>query len=189
MGQIYLDSEEGVLPDELTRLSLVLTGPRQQVYWQNDSQAGTMDFFDLKGIVEALLGDLHVNDLVVGDLDNDGKADLLVRDGNDLLILKNQSAAEVLDASSFLTIPSTVSLFVQPGLLSDLNGDNYLDLFTQSQVYFNSSETASEAIEFQDQTALQTGNSPSFVLTDFNQDGILDNVQTWASDNDVLNTG
>lgn len=65
IGQIYLASEEGDLPDELTRLSLVMTGPRQQVYWQNDSSAEGLDFFDLKGIVEALLGDLHVADLQV----------------------------------------------------------------------------------------------------------------------------
>jgi phenylalanyl-tRNA synthetase beta chain len=65
VGQIYLDSEEGVLPDELTRLSLVLTGPCQQVHWQIDGQPGALDFFDLKGIIEALLGDLHVDGLVV----------------------------------------------------------------------------------------------------------------------------
>lgn len=65
VGQIYLASEEGVLPDELTRLSLVLTGPRQQAYWQNNSQPEALDFFDLKGIIEALLNDLHVDGLTV----------------------------------------------------------------------------------------------------------------------------
>ncbi len=65
ISQIYLASEGGVLPDELTRLSLVLTGPRQQVHWQNNGQPEHMDFFDLKGIIEALLGDLHIADLVV----------------------------------------------------------------------------------------------------------------------------
>ncbi|MEM9858609.1 MAG: FG-GAP-like repeat-containing protein [Bacteroidota bacterium] len=127
-----------------------------------------------------------VNDLVVGDLDNDGKADLLARDENNLLILRNQSMAGTIEASSFQAIPSTVSLFVQPGQLFDLNGDNYLDLMTQSRVYFNSSQTASEPIEFQDQTTLFTGNSPSFTLTDFNQDGILDNLQTSGSASTVL---
>ncbi len=65
IGQIYLASEEGNLPDELTRLSMVLTGPQQQVYWQNNSQSDTLDFFDLKGIVEALLAGLHVAGLTV----------------------------------------------------------------------------------------------------------------------------
>jgi phenylalanyl-tRNA synthetase beta chain len=65
IGQIYLASEEGNLPDELTRLSMVLTGPQQQVYWQNNSQSDALDFFDLKGIVEALLADLHVAGLTV----------------------------------------------------------------------------------------------------------------------------
>ncbi|MCB9421068.1 MAG: phenylalanine--tRNA ligase subunit beta [Ardenticatenaceae bacterium] len=63
IGKIYLASEEGDLPDELTRLSLVLTGPRLQVYWQNNGQPDGMDFFDLKGIIEALLADLHVEGL------------------------------------------------------------------------------------------------------------------------------
>ncbi len=65
IGQIYLASEEGNLPDELTRLSMVLTGPQQQVYWQNNSQSDALDFFDLKGMVEALLADLHVDGLTV----------------------------------------------------------------------------------------------------------------------------
>jgi phenylalanyl-tRNA synthetase beta chain len=65
VGQIYLASEEGVLPDELTRLSLILTGPRQQTYWQNNGQPEALDFFDLKGIIETLLNDLHVDGLTV----------------------------------------------------------------------------------------------------------------------------
>lgn len=65
VGQIYLASEEGVLPDEPTRLSLVMTGPRRQVYWQNDGQPEALDFFDLKGVIEALLADLHVAGLEV----------------------------------------------------------------------------------------------------------------------------
>jgi phenylalanyl-tRNA synthetase beta chain len=65
IGQIYLASEEGNLPDELTRLSMVLTGPQQQVYWNNNSQPDALDFFDLKGIIEALLADLHVDGLTV----------------------------------------------------------------------------------------------------------------------------
>ena len=64
IGQIYLAGEEGVLPDELTRLTLVLTGSRDYPHWQA-VEAGTLDFFDLKGVVEGLLGDLHVTGVTV----------------------------------------------------------------------------------------------------------------------------
>lgn len=65
IGKIFLASEEGILPDEFRRLSLVLTGPRQRRFWQENGQPEALDFFDLKGIVEALLDELHVEGLAV----------------------------------------------------------------------------------------------------------------------------
>jgi phenylalanyl-tRNA synthetase beta chain len=65
IGKIFLASEEGILPDELRRLSLVLTGPRQRRFWQENGQPEALDFFDLKGIVETLLDELHVEGLAV----------------------------------------------------------------------------------------------------------------------------
>lgn len=59
LGHIYLSGEEGVLPDELRRLALVLTGPRRPAHWQGDEPAH-YDFFDLKGTVEALLAALRI---------------------------------------------------------------------------------------------------------------------------------
>ena len=60
IGQIYLASEEGDLPDELSRLSLVLTGPRQHPFWGQSGDGETLDFFDLKGVIEGLLEGLHL---------------------------------------------------------------------------------------------------------------------------------
>lgn len=62
IGPIYLQSEEGVLPDELRRLSIVLTGASQPSFWAKaeESPAG-YDFFDLKGVVETLLMALHID--------------------------------------------------------------------------------------------------------------------------------
>jgi phenylalanyl-tRNA synthetase beta chain len=59
LAQIYLASEDGVLPDELRRLVVVLFGPRQQSHWENGAPAA-YDFYDLKGIVEGLLDALHI---------------------------------------------------------------------------------------------------------------------------------
>ncbi len=61
VGAVYLASEEGVLPDEPRRLAVVMTGPRQPEGWQaSDREA--MDFYDLKGVVEALLTGLHLQE-------------------------------------------------------------------------------------------------------------------------------
>lgn len=60
IGHVYLASEEGDLPDELSRLSLALTGPRQHPFWGQSGDGETLDFFDLKGVIEGLLEGLHV---------------------------------------------------------------------------------------------------------------------------------
>jgi phenylalanyl-tRNA synthetase beta chain len=61
LGQIYLGSEEGQLPDELRRLALVIMGPRRREHWKNGAPPAR-DFYDLKGIVESLLQALHVEE-------------------------------------------------------------------------------------------------------------------------------
>jgi phenylalanyl-tRNA synthetase beta chain len=55
IGRVYLpSSEQGALPTEERRLSLVMVGPRQpQDFYSTD--AAEMDFYDLKGVVETLL--------------------------------------------------------------------------------------------------------------------------------------
>jgi phenylalanyl-tRNA synthetase beta chain len=65
VGKIYLASEEGVLPDELKRLSLALTGPQHDSFWRAESEEGSLDFFDLKGIIETLIETLHIEDFSV----------------------------------------------------------------------------------------------------------------------------
>ena len=63
IGQIYLANEDGVLPDELRRLSLVLSGNREVPSWSGEEDPASYDFFDLKGIVEDMLSILHVRGL------------------------------------------------------------------------------------------------------------------------------
>ncbi len=59
IGPVYLASEEGDLPDEPARLGMVLTGPRSLPGWQA-GDAGPMDFYDMKGILDTLLSSLHL---------------------------------------------------------------------------------------------------------------------------------
>ena len=57
IGRVYLPEQgDGIRPREERRLSLLLTGPRRRGSVHPDPEAaGAMDFFDLKGILEAVL--------------------------------------------------------------------------------------------------------------------------------------
>ena len=63
VGRVYLPekSPDGVRPLEERRISLLLTGPRRTVNLNPDpAGAEAMDFFDLKGVIEALLNRLDI---------------------------------------------------------------------------------------------------------------------------------
>jgi phenylalanyl-tRNA synthetase beta chain len=62
IGPVFYPSAEEDLPQELPRLVIVLTGLRELPNWQ-DADPGFMDFYDLKGILEALTADLHLEDV------------------------------------------------------------------------------------------------------------------------------
>jgi len=68
VGRIYLPAERpGAnnrwLPDEPRRLAIALAGPRDGEHWSG-ARREPMDFYDLKGVVEALLERLGVADKV-----------------------------------------------------------------------------------------------------------------------------
>ena len=60
VGPIFIADEDEILPIEQTRLSLVMSGQRTVSGWQNGG-SGTYDFFDLKGVIEALFNELHLD--------------------------------------------------------------------------------------------------------------------------------
>jgi len=66
IGPVYLPHSnplpegEGALPDEPRRLAIALTGQRDPLAWQGSGRA-PMDFFDLKGMVQALAEGLHLS--------------------------------------------------------------------------------------------------------------------------------
>ncbi|MFZ5916278.1 MAG: phenylalanine--tRNA ligase subunit beta [Chloroflexota bacterium] len=61
VGRVYWPQAGETLPEEPRHLGLALTGPRAPESWL-DGQAEPLDFFDLKGIVEALLARLNLAD-------------------------------------------------------------------------------------------------------------------------------
>lgn len=67
LGSVYLPVEGQELPDEPRRLCLALTGERALPAWQAgaDAEPEMMDFYDLKGVVEALAHGLHLSNVKV----------------------------------------------------------------------------------------------------------------------------
>lgn len=60
IGKVYLQGE-AVLPEEPMRLGILLTGQRELPGWRGGA-AEALDFYDLKGLIEALLNALHIED-------------------------------------------------------------------------------------------------------------------------------
>ncbi|MGA2504355.1 MAG: phenylalanine--tRNA ligase subunit beta [Anaerolineales bacterium] len=59
IGPVFLASEGGDLPDELQHIGLLLAGVRTQPGWQ-PSDNGSMDFYDIKGVITTLLEGLRI---------------------------------------------------------------------------------------------------------------------------------
>jgi len=60
VGAVYLPVEGRTLPDEPRRLGIVMTGPREARSWLAGQDRTLVDFYDLKGVVEALLAGLRL---------------------------------------------------------------------------------------------------------------------------------
>ncbi len=59
IGSVFHPQAGEVLPAEPRRLSILLTGVRQAAGWQ-EAEAGKLDFFDLKGLLEEFFQALHL---------------------------------------------------------------------------------------------------------------------------------
>ena len=85
VGKVYLQGKE-TLPDEPLHVGILLTGCRHASSWQDAGESkDALDFFDMKGIVENLLYDLHIGDFDYERGSHCGlhpgrSADLLLRD-------------------------------------------------------------------------------------------------------------
>jgi phenylalanyl-tRNA synthetase beta chain len=60
IGAVYLRRAGAALPDEPRRLGLLLTGARGAPGWMHGEAGGAFDFYDLKGVIEALIDGLHI---------------------------------------------------------------------------------------------------------------------------------
>ncbi len=64
IGPVFLADPAGDLPQEQMRLAVALSGRRALPAWQG-SDAGQMDFYDLKGILTQMCSSLHLGDVQV----------------------------------------------------------------------------------------------------------------------------
>ncbi|MEO8611091.1 MAG: phenylalanine--tRNA ligase subunit beta, partial [Chloroflexota bacterium] len=60
VGNVYFQHDGQKLPDEPRRLGLLMTGPRRVNNWLGGESEENVDFYDLKGVVDGLLGALHI---------------------------------------------------------------------------------------------------------------------------------
>jgi len=58
IGAVYLPQAGQTLPAEPRRLAVVMTGPREERSWLSGQDRAALGFYDLKGVVEALLNGL-----------------------------------------------------------------------------------------------------------------------------------
>jgi phenylalanyl-tRNA synthetase beta chain len=69
VGPVFLPRENEALPDEEYHLCIGLTGFNQKKTWDR-KESTKLDFFDLKGYVEALLEALHVKNAVYSPIEH-----------------------------------------------------------------------------------------------------------------------
>jgi phenylalanyl-tRNA synthetase beta chain len=62
IGPVFHASEGDPLPEELPRLVLVLSGPREPAHWEG-ADTSPLDFYDVKGALQELLNGLGLHEL------------------------------------------------------------------------------------------------------------------------------
>jgi phenylalanyl-tRNA synthetase beta chain len=65
IGNVYLSTADERLPHEPRRLTIAMTGPTAAPFWQDGiaTTRGAAGFFDMKGLLQSLLRDLHVREV------------------------------------------------------------------------------------------------------------------------------
>lgn len=119
IGPVYLPGEhEDGLPDEHRRLVVALTGPRDPLAWQGSDRA-PMDFFDLKGVVETLVGGLHLTGVSYAPPEPEAQHPSFMPGRTARLLLDGQHAGWLGELHS--TVREHYDLPAQPVLAADLD--------------------------------------------------------------------
>ena len=64
VGPVFIPADGQLLPNEPARLTIAMSGLRYPTAW-DQADGSLIDFYDLKGVVEALLNRLHIKDYTI----------------------------------------------------------------------------------------------------------------------------
>lgn len=125
IGAVYFKREGEALPQEPRRLGLLISGERGLAEWMGDHAPGAFDFFDMKGIIEALIDGLHVDGVTFQRTTHPsfhpGRSADVVRDG---AVLGTFGELHPLVGRAFeLKSPAFVAEIDLDGLLAASNAD------------------------------------------------------------------
>ncbi|HEY5611027.1 MAG TPA: FG-GAP-like repeat-containing protein, partial [Thermoanaerobaculia bacterium] len=148
----------------------------------NTSNGGVISF----GTAQSFTTQLAPNDVAIGDLDGDGRADLATANdqGSSVSILRNTTSGSLSFTSTTLPTNSSAMRFIEMG---DLDGDGRLDLvatqFAVSSLNIFRNTSSVGSISFNSQTLSINKSDAHVALGDLDGDGKLDLILTHGSSN------
>ena len=156
-------------------LAVYSDGASGMVIHKNNSTPGTLNF-----TLAATLGGTGGYQCAVGDLNNDGKLDLVVGSGSNIITFRNTSTAGNI---SFVQNTTTNNIGFATGLVvADIDGDGVKDIATScggndfATVIRNTTTPGSNSFSFATVQTYSTGGSYPYRLFvgDFDKDGKID---------------